>query len=280
MTPMTTTHLLLRAWSFEWSINLGCAAMLALYFWKVRAGTGKRVLFVLGVLVLPLALESPIGNLGDVYLFSFHMAEHLLLILVAAPLFVLGISEETVRSWLRAPTIAKIERRLGNPIVAWFSGMTVMTVWHFPLLYNFALAHEQVHIFQHLSFLVTAVMFWWPVLHPIPELRLNPGAAVFYLFAAAAENSVLGITLTFMRVGHYPAYLHPVDKYGALSLIRNGWGLSPAYDQRLGGLLMWIPGCSIYFVTILAILGRWYGTPETDDGGNGSMEESGGLVQL
>ena len=140
-----------------------------------------------------------------------------------------------------------------------------MTAWHVPALYNFALAHEPVHIFQHLSFLVTATIFWWPVLHPLPEHRLPTGAAIAYLFAAAAENSILGIVLTFMPVGHYPAYLHPKDELGALDLIRNRWGISAAQDQRLGGLLMWVPGCSVYFVAILAIIGQWYARPDSEE---------------
>ena len=238
--------------------------MLAIYFWKIEAGLWRRISFALGILVLVLALESPLDPLGDDYLFSAHMAQHLFLILIVPPLLLLGIPERAARKWLRVPLIAKAERILGRPVVAWSSAILVMTLWHVPVFYNFALAHETVHIFQHLSFLVTATMFWWPVLHPIPERRLAPGVAVLYLFAAAAENSVLGIILTFVAPGHYPAYLHPNDEYGALHLIRDVWQISPASDQRLGGLLMWIPGCSIYFIAILGILAHWYAQPDID----------------
>ncbi len=261
---MTTTSLLLTAWEFEWSINIGCAALLAVYFWKVEANLWRRISYVLGILVLIISLESPLDPLGDDYLFSAHMAQHLLLILIVPPLLLLGISERTTRKWLRVPWVAKAERILGRPGLAWFAAIAVMTLWHVPVFFNFALAHEGVHIFQHLTFLVTATMFWWPVLHPLPDRRLQTGAAVLYLFAAAAENSVIGIILTFARPGHYPAYLNPEDEHGALHLIRDVWGLSPAADQRLGGLLMWIPGCSVYFVAILAIVALWYTQPDTD----------------
>lgn len=263
--PMTTTKLLLTGWDFDPSVYIGCILAIAVYFWKVKAGPSRRISFVVGIVVMFVALESPIDTLGDNYLFSVHMAQHLLLILVVSPLLLLGITEDAVRGWLRSPRIARAESVLGRPAVAWFSCMGVMTAWHLPALYNFALAHEPVHIFQHLSFLVTATMFWWPVMHPVPERRIEIGPAIFYLFAAVAENSVLGIILTFMRVGHYLAYLHPLDEYpGTLSLIRDGWGVSAAYDQRLGGLLMWIPGCSIYFIAILALLAHWYKQPDTD----------------
>ena len=276
---MTAIHFLLTAWDFEWSINLGSAAALTLYFWKVRAGLWQKVSFTLGILVLVLALESPLDPLGDDYLFSAHMAQHLLLILIVPPLLLLGIPERDTRVWLRIPLVGEAERWLGRPVVAWFAAIVVMTLWHVPVFYNFALAHEVVHILQHISFLVTATMFWWPVLHPVPERRLGTGSAVFYLFAAAAENSVLGIILTFIRPGHYPAYLHPEDEYGALHLIRDVWGISPAYDQRLGGLLMWIPGCSVYFIAILGLLALWYSQPDEDVEIPRSlgMQESAGL---
>lgn len=263
-TTMTTSHLLLTAWEPEWSINLGCIAALAIYYWKVKAGAWQRLSFIAGIGVLALSLESPLDALGDDYLFSAHMAQHLFLILIVPPLLLLGISKNSTRKWLQVPLINAAEKRLGKPWVAWFSCISVMTLWHVPVFYNYALAHEGVHVMQHLSFLVTATMFWWPVLHPLPERRLGTGAAVLYLFAAVAENSVLGIIITFMRVGHYPAYLHPEDEYGALNLIRNGWGLSAAADQRLGGLLMWIPGCSVYFVVILCLIAHWYATPDEE----------------
>jgi putative membrane protein len=277
--PMTTTKLLLTAWDFDPSVCIGCALAIAVYFWKVKAGPWRRISFPVGIAVMFVALESPIDALGDNYLFSVHMAQHLLLILIVPPLLLLGITQNTAREWLSSPRIARAESVLGRPTVAWFSCMGVMTAWHLPVLYNYALAHEGVHIFQHLSFLVTATMFWWPVMHPIRERRMEIGPAIFYLFAAVAENSVLGIILTFMRVGHYPAYLHPVDEYpGTLSLIRGDWGISAAYDQRLGGLLMWIPGCSIYFIAILALLAQWYRQPDLDaDMAYGIAEtESGG----
>lgn len=261
---MTTTKLLLTAWEFQPSVTVGCIAAFVAYRWKIRANPWRRFSFLSGLLVLAVALQSPIDTLGDSYLFSAHMAQHLLLILIVPPLLLFGLPEQTVRDWLRHSLLAQWERRLGQPVVAWIAGMGAMTLWHVPVFYNLALAHEPIHVFQHLCFLVTATMFWWPVLHPLPERRLNTGLAIVYLFAAVAENSVLGIIITFMAVGHYPAYLHPDDDLGALSLIRNGWGLSPAADQRLGGLLMWVPGCSVYFVAILGLLALWFSQPDDD----------------
>lgn len=265
---MTTATLLRTAWEIEPSVVAGCGAALLWYLWRVPAGLRQRLSFAGGLLVLFLSLCSPIDALGDDYLFSAHMAQHLLLILIVPPLLLFGIPERAARGWMQVRSIARVERVLGAPVFAWFAAIVTMTLWHLPVLYNFALAHEPVHILQHLTFLFTATMFWWPVLGPLPERRMSAGATVLYLFAAVAENSVLGIVIAFMRVGHYPAYLHPDDDLHALSLIRNGWGISAAEDQRLGGLLMWIPGCSVYFLAILGVLAHWFAQrePETAEG--------------
>ncbi len=252
---MTTAELMRVGWEIEPSIVAGCFVATGIYLWKVPARAWRRASFLTGILVLFLSLCSPLDSLGDDYLFSAHVAQHLLLILIVPPLLLFGIPEAVARQWMRVFAIAAAERMLGAPWPAWLAAMGTMTLWHLPLLYNYALAHESVHILQHLSFLATATMFWWPVLGPLPERRMQPETSIFYLFAAVAENSALGIIIiAFVRLGHYPAYLHPYDELGALALIRNGWGLSAAEDQRLGGLLMWIPGCSIYFVAILGVL--------------------------
>lgn len=255
---MTTSRLLLTEWSFDPSVYAGCGLLIAGYWWRVRRATAwQRCSWVLGVLTMFAALESALDPLSDTYLFSAHMAQHLLLILIVPPLLLWGIPEAEARGWMQHRKVRGAERVLGRPLVAWFAGMGVMTLWHVPVLYDYAVAHEMVHIFEHLSFLVTATMFWWPVMSPLPERRLGPVASMFYLFAAVAENSALGIIITFMPVGYYKAYLHPSDPLGILSMIRNQWQLSTAADQHLGGLLMWIPGCTVYFVGILLVFIAW-----------------------
>lgn len=255
---MTTAETILTAWDFDPSVVVGCAGLAAVYVWKCRhASALQRTCYLLGVATLFLAIESPLDALGDTYLFSAHMAQHLLLILIVPPLLLWGIPQETARKWLQRPLIARWEKILGRPAIAWFACIGTMTVWHLPVLYNYALAHETVHILQHLSFLVTGTMFWWPVLGPLPEHRMAPMPAIFYLFAAVAENTALGVLITFMPVGYYPAYLNPPDPLHILHAIRTGWGMTPRVDQGLGGLLMWIPGCSIYFIAILGIVVRW-----------------------
>jgi cytochrome c oxidase assembly factor CtaG len=133
-----------------------------------------------------------------------------------------------------------------------------MIVWHVPALFNAALADDGIHILQHLSFLVTGVIFWWPVLAPSETRRMAPFAAISYLFGACLTCSLLGAALTFAHPGLYPAYLNPRDSLGILPLLRNQWGLDPKTDQQLGGLLMWVPGCFVYLTAILATVTHWY----------------------
>ena len=88
---------------------------------------------------------------------------------------------------------------------------------------------------------------------------------MLYLFGAAVASSLLGILLTFAAPGLYPAYLHPADARGLLPLIREGWGLSAAADQQLGGLIMWVPGGLVYLAAIIATFARWQGEPDGED---------------
>jgi putative membrane protein len=266
---MTTWQLLTSTWSWDPSVVLGCAALIGIYLAVVRSRiTPRAFFFVAGVLVLLFALVSPLDTLGDTYLFSAHMVQHLLLLLIVPPLLLLGIPPWLADEVLKRPRINRAERILGKPLVAWFLGMGTIWLWHVPALYNATLTdegiHPLIHIFEHLCFLVTATIFWWPVLAPEVERRLAPLATIPYLFGAAAANSVLGIILAYAPPGLYPAYLHPEETLAILPLLRDGWGLTPAVDQQLGGLVMWVPGSLVYLSGIIGALGRWYSTPEED----------------
>ncbi len=278
---MTTWHLLATAWDWEPSVLVGCAAMAAGYMAAVRFRFNKKsILFLAGDAVLLLALVSPLDALGDTYLFSAHMTQHLLLVMVVPPLLLLGIPETLASSFLRWPPAARAERVLRRAPVAWPIAVLTLWAWHAPVLYNLTLASENVHVTEHLMFLVTWTIFWWPLVGPIGTSRLAPLPAIAYLFAAGAANTVLGALLTFSHAGLYPAYLHPVDELGALALIRGQWGLTPDADQQLGGLIMWVAGSLVFLVAILGMLARWYRSPEGAPGvaANAARNEHGARV--
>ncbi|MEJ2665508.1 MAG: cytochrome c oxidase assembly protein [Deinococcales bacterium] len=262
---MTTSRLLALMWSPDPSVIGGSVALLAAYAaWLRERLSARALLFAAGLATLVLALISPIDGLGDHYLFSVHMVQHMLLILIAPPLLLWGLPPGATRRLMAVPLLDRLERLLGRPRVALPTKILTLWIWHLPVLYDAALASENIHALEHLSFVVTATMFWWPVLTPLRERRLTPQLSMMYLFGAMAGLSVLGIYITFAPTVLYPFYLNPPDPYGALALIRNGWNLSVMADQQLGGVVMWLLGGLFYIVVILIEFGLWFSAPETD----------------
>jgi cytochrome c oxidase assembly factor CtaG len=247
-------------------VILGCLGLGALYATLSNLRVDRQaVFFYSGLLLLFLALESPLDVLSDDYLFSAHMLQHLVLILFVAPLLLLGMPSywiERILSWIPA---GRLERILGKPVVAWSFGVGTLYFWHIPVFYNAAVANENIHTLEHICFLISAVIFWWPVIVPIQEIRrLSAFGNMLYIFAGAVANVVLGIVITFSSVSLYPAYIHPEDAFGILPFIRNGFGLTPQSDLQLGGLMMWIPGGIFYLSAILIAFAHWFHQPDLE----------------
>jgi cytochrome c oxidase assembly factor CtaG len=263
---MTTARLLSIAWSPDPSVIGGSLALVVGYVVWLRGRLGLRsVLFFAGIAALLGALVTPIDRIGELYLFSVHMLQHMLLLLVVPPLLLWGLPPEATRALLRIRLVRRLERGLGRPAVALPVMVITLLAWHLPSLYGAALVDERVHALEHLLFLVTATMFWWPVLTPLRADRLTPPNAMMYLFGAMASISILGIIITFAPVPLYRFYVHPADPYGALHLIRDGWGVSVLADQQMGGVLMWIVGGIAYIVSILTEFGLWFSGPDVDE---------------
>src|SRR5260370_36806318 len=199
----------LRAWDPGPSVLIGCAMLLVAY-WSTdrgdfaragdlsRAGNLSRAgWFVAGVAVMLFALISPLDTLGDEYLFSAHMLQHLLLELAVPPLLLLGLTPRFARAVLDCPPLGRIERVLGNPLTAGTLGVAPLALCHLPPLCGAARGNEYIHIAEHLCFMVTATIFWWPVLAPLPQRRISPLWAQVYLLGSSLANSLLGIWLTF-----------------------------------------------------------------------------------
>jgi cytochrome c oxidase assembly factor CtaG len=258
---MTGWQLLTSTWNWDPSVLVGSAALIGVYLAALGSRLTKRaLLFVAGVLAAVFALVSPLDVLGDTYLFSAHMLQHLLLMQVTPPLLLLGLPAWLAKKITDWPPAGRIERILGQPWLAWLLGMGTMWTWHLPALYNATLADEGIHIVEQVSFLVTSTIFWWPVLSPVMERRLPPPATLLYLVAAIVAGDMLGSLVTFAAPGVYN-YLHPLDTLGVLPLLRTGWGLSPVVDQQLGGLAMSILGDLVYLCGILNGIARWHGAP-------------------
>jgi cytochrome c oxidase assembly factor CtaG len=262
---MTGWQLLTSTWEWHPSVMVGCGLLLGAYLAATRCRLAATTAwFAGGVVTMFLALVSPLDPLGDDYLFSAHMMQHILLDMVVPPCFVLGMPADLVRSALRWHPAAVAERILSPPAVAWFLGTFTLFIWHAPTLYNATLESDSVHIFEHLTFLVTGTILWWPVFNRVPALRLAPMMSVLYLALAALANGVLGIFFSLSSAPYYEAYLNPKDELELLPLLRGKWGLDPLSDQQLGGGFMWVLGSIIYLWAIVVVVVRWYQLPDTD----------------
>jgi putative membrane protein len=246
---MTTRDLLLSCWRLDPMAVVVCAAALVAYAAKYRARAGRRAIaFAAAVAVFALALLSPIGQLADGYLFSAHMLQHLLLVLIVPPLALMGLSASaSPGSARRVPAV-----------VMWGLGVGAMWLWHAPTLCDAASQSALVHRAQEASLLLMGAAFWWPVLGPRESARLPPLAGALYLFTACAACTLLGVAITFSPVAVCSVFTHPDDRLGVMPLVRDGWGLSAQRDQQIGGLLMWVPACVVYGVAILGQLARMY----------------------
>jgi putative membrane protein len=206
--------------------------------------------------VLFLTLMSPINTLADGYLFSAHMLQHILLLLVVPALLLLSLPSSL--------SLAVRPRFLGHPFAGWVAGVGAMWFWHAPAMCNAAASSVPVHALQTGSLLVLGSLFWRQILAPRDEERLSPPGAVIYLFSACVTCSVLGIIITFSPVTVCSNYsMSPANHLELLQIIRSGWGISPDRDQQIGGLLMWVPMCLIYLSAIFAQIARWFAESET-----------------
>src|SRR6266513_6145543 len=183
---------------------------------------GRHVARFFGALVvLFLALNGPLHNLSDQYLCSVHMAQHLLLTLVFPPLLLYGTPARVMRPLLTSRWIMTVGRAVTKPLPAATLFTAPIVLWHVPALYEAALRNHNLHIVQHLVFLATAVIMWWPVLSPVPELpRLPHPLQLLYLFLLGIPMSVTGALITLSDGVLYPFY----------AAAPRVWGLTPLAD--------------------------------------------------
>jgi putative membrane protein len=257
---MSTQRFLYATCLFDPLVMVVCAAALAAYFltYRARVSGGRAGFLAAAVVALMAALVSPIGGLAEGYLFSAHMLQHLLLLLVVPPLALLSVPEKEGTATLPA------RQGQASFAAAWIVGVAAMWLWHTPKLCDAAAQSALVHRVQEASLLLMGTMFWWPILAPRAASRLPPLGGIVYLFTACVACTVLGIAITFSPVEVCSVYLHPQDNLGILSLLRDRWGLTPEKDQQLGGLFMWVPACLVYGAGILGLFARFYRAPEAD----------------
>lgn len=237
-------------WDIHASVAIGLAALGGLYVFQGgwRALRRKQLAYGGSLAVLFATLNGPVHNLSDNYLFSAHMVQHMALTMLFPPLFLYGLTPAMVERFLPTGGVRRAARWITRPIPAALIFLVPITAWHVPRFYEAAMRNHDVHIAQHLTFLTTSVLMWWPVLSPTRELpRASYPAQMLYLFLLGIPLSLVGALITLSERTLYPFYAEAPRV----------WGLSPLADQQLGGLIMWVPGGLLFWVAMTVVWFRW-----------------------
>jgi cytochrome c oxidase assembly factor CtaG len=225
--------------------------------WRARCFTGA-----LGA--IGLALISPLDALSGV-LASAHMVQHVLLIVVAAPLLALAAPSSAL---LRGTPIAvrratgRWRHRLGlthanlaplrHPVGVWLLHVATLWLWHARVPYDAALDNDLVHLVEHASFLATALLFWRVVMGARGAGRVSQGFGVMLIFAMALQSVLLSVLLVFARTPWYDGYADTTS----------AWGFEQLADQQLAGAIMWVPAGFVYVAAGLTLMAAWLRTAE------------------
>jgi putative membrane protein len=259
---------LLTDWKVYPSFLIGWLLLAALYLiamgpWRRRLGLAPRVdrgrsaLFATGLAVLFVALQGPIHELSDHYLFSVHMVQHLLITLAVPPLLLAGTPDWMLRPLLRSAPVASAARRLTWPLAAFVLYNALFTAWHLPPLYDLVMRNHDVHIAMHLSILAAAVILWWPVVTPVPELNHLPyGGQILYFFLLGLPMMALSSLISLSDRVLYPFYAEAPRIFA----------ITPLEDQQIGGLIMWVPGTAVLWVGITVAFFKWSARQDAAEG--------------
>ncbi len=265
--------MVLTGWSFD--IEVWLPVLLAAWGYLVLVRSVDRAhptnpvprrrvwCWMAGLGVLLVATQSVIGRY-DTTLFTFHMVQHLLLTMVAAPLLLLGApitlvlraaSPEVRGRWILPLLHSRLVAVLGNPIVAWTQFAVVMWASHFTSLFDAALEDPIVHLLEHMIYLGSALLFWWPVVgvDPAPR-RLSHPMRIGYLLVGMPFSSFLGLAI-FSATG--VLYQH-------YATLQRDWGQTPLVDQQWAGGIMWAGGDLVFFLAMVLAIGAWLRAEEAE----------------
>jgi len=249
--PLLVGTLVLAAWAYA----------LAVAPWRFRLAPGTRFprgaawRYYSGLLVFYLAVGSPLDQIGERFLFSAHMLQHMLIVNLAAPLVLTGMPVWLLDCLIDRPVVRPLVRRLTAPVVAAVVYALCLSIWHVPAAYDAALRDKLLHVVQHLMFFAAALVLWWPLVSPSQAApRRSPGVQVLYVVGMGALQFPLVAFLNFSRESLYPTYAF------APRLVN----LTPQEDQVLGGAIMGIGGMFLSFGLISWSFYRWHRQSERD----------------
>jgi cytochrome c oxidase assembly factor CtaG len=271
-------------WLSDPAVLAPLALLAGIYAWRFRqvrreavergrpatgAGPLQALAFAAGMLALLASLVSPIDGLGEDYLFSAHMVQHVLLGDIAPLLILLGLSRAIMRPATRR--LSRVERRLGplaSPATAIVLWLGLMYLWHVPALYDAAAEHAGIHLIEHASFFAAGVVLWWPLIQPVPMRRRLTGLQpLAYIAAAKAGLAALGLYLAWSSTALYPYY----------EQTPRIWGLSPVEDQNVGGVIMMVEQSFTLVLVMVALFVRMLAQSEEEERRRERLEERAGV---
>lgn len=245
-------------------LGIGVAALLyarGMSSLRERIDVARVSAFYGGLVTIFAALVSPLATLAE-RLFLAHMVQHLLLIMLAVPLLLLGgptipllrglpraLRSMLLRPFSRPGWAHPLLGLAANPVAALGIYVVLLSLWHLPALYDAAVTSAPVHVLQHVSFLAIGVLFWVQVIDPYPfHAPLRYPLRIVYLFVATAHNTVLGGILSFAEPTLYASYAN---------LAERPFGISASADQQTGGVIMWVPGGMVHLAAISFVFAAW-----------------------
>lgn len=209
--------------------------------------------FTTGVLVIFVALLSPIHAISEKYLFSMHMTQHVMITLVAPPLLILGTPDWLIRPLLRPNWAFRLARYLTHPILAFAAFNLIFSFWHVPALYNLSVTNHAVHFVEHFVMIASAILMWWPLTSIMPELpRISYPIQMVYLFGLSLAQIIVFGMLTFAREPIYQFYVN-APRISSIT---------PLADQQIGAIIMKLGGGILFLSLLVVAFYRWYGDEE------------------
>ena len=269
MIELISDRVLWNWWSPVWLVVASVVLVYSRYpGWTSLVKTGW---LIAGLSVLAFAFVSPLGVLADGFLFSAHMIQHLMLLLVVPLCLVLSLPSSVVwhsdsQSFGRGPFSRFMRRLVSSPIAGWLLGLGAMWFWHVPAFCSAATENYALGFLRTITFLGSGLLFWWPIYSPVKQARLPANNAVVYLFSACLGCTLLGIYITFTTITVCPAFASPQERLAIMIALHDA-GMTSSVDQQLGGLLMWVPPCSLYVAAIISVLCRWYSVEDQKESG-------------
>lgn len=269
-------------WALQLDVLLLCLALEGVYLdtvYRLRprisdAGRVRRsqvVLFTLGVLMLYAAAGGPVHVLADRYLVSAHMLQHILLMLVVAPLLLAGTPSWVWQVLLQGPNVMRVARFLTQPLVALAVFNGVLLITHLPSVIDLQLRQWPVHLLVHVAQVGAGLLMWWPILSSVPELpRLSYPLQMAYLFVQSLLPAVLASFVTFADTVVYSFY----EEAPRI------WGISAIDDQQIGGLVMKLVGSIILWIFIGVAFFKWYAREQAEEKGPRWREVEAELQEL